>query len=283
MSSFELATIPTSGVQKQELHGLPDESGYAEILFWYGDNLKIILCGYHWTGCEALRQLLQANHEVFVFTHENPSHIPSLINFCKKTGTPFSLGSISKETLPFVPDCIASIYYRYIIKQKVIDACLGRIMNLHPSLLPRYRGCSSLTWAMIHQEVEAGFTYHYIDAGCDTGKILLQRRIEIMPFDTQGTLYQRVAMKAMESFSTALELVVSGAPGYYQGEEATYFPRGCPFNGTIDPSWPEARIETFIRSMIHPPYPPANFRGSEIHTIDDYRRVLSEGASKSED
>ncbi len=73
----------------------------------------------------------------------------SLIEFCKKTKTPFCLENVSKVAIPFTPDCVASIYYRNIIKKPIIEACDGRIFNLHPSLLPRYRGCSSLTWAMI--------------------------------------------------------------------------------------------------------------------------------------
>lgn len=236
--------------------------------------MKIILCGYNWTGCDALRQLLNANHEVFAYTHESPYHIPSVSEYCKKLGVDYSFGDISKSTLPFKPDCIVSIYYRFIIKSHVIDACNGQIMNLHPSLLPRYRGCSSLTWAMIDQQPETGFSYHYVDAGCDTGKIILQERIEIMPFDNQGTLYHRVGVKAMECFMAALDHVLSGKPGIEQMGEATYFPRGCPHDGRIDCTWPESKIDAFIRAMVHPPYPAATFKGKEILSFDGFKQAL---------
>ena len=135
--------------------------------------MKIILCGYHWTGCKALQDILDLGHEVFVYTHENPYHIPSLIDLCIKKGVQFSILDISKSKLPFVPDVICSIFYRYIIREHIIRACGGRIFNLHPSLLPKYRGCSSLTWALINGEEFIGFTFHYITNKIDEGKILL--------------------------------------------------------------------------------------------------------------
>ena len=87
-----------------------------------------------------------------------------------------------------------------MIKQDVIDIVNGKIFNLHPALLPKYRGCSSVTWAMINGEKECGFTYHYIDKGCDTGKIILQKAIKIEDFDTQLTLYNRVMFESMDYF-----------------------------------------------------------------------------------
>ncbi|MEQ1825589.1 MAG: formyltransferase family protein, partial [Pirellula sp.] len=219
--------------------------------------MNVILCGYHWTGCEALRQLVELGHHVFVYTHESPYHIPSLISYCQKTNTPYSLENVSRSKLPFRPDCVASIYYRNIIKRSVIEASDGRIFNLHPALLPAYRGCSSLTWALIDGRDVAGYTYHYVDEGCDTGRILLQEEVPIRTFDTQQSLYERVAFEAMNRFREAIERVMRRDPGSEQMGTPTYFPRGCPHNGQIDPSWPDEYIERFIRAMIYPPYPTA--------------------------
>lgn len=237
--------------------------------------LNVILCGYHWTGCDALRQLLEMGHHVFVYTHESPYHIPSLIDYCQKTGTPYSLDNVSKSTLPFEPDCVASIYYRNIIKKSVIQACGGRIFNLHPSLLPKYRGCSSLTWAMIQGEERAGYTYHYVDEGCDTGDILIQNEIPIHPFDTQQTLYERVCFEAMSCFREAFDQVLNRSPGRKQTGTPTYYPRGCPHDGNIDPEWSDEKMERFIRAMVYPPYPPAQFLGTQIHSNDELRALLA--------
>lgn len=236
--------------------------------------MNIILCGYHWTGCKALDLLLSENHNVFVYTHEAPYHVPSLVNLCKKRNIPYSTENISKAVFPFEPDVICSIYYRYIIKKPAIDACRGRIFNLHPALLPKYRGCSSLTWALINGEAEVGYTYHYIDEGCDTGNILCQKRLKVEDWDTQLSLYNRAMFYAMEDFLAVINMVAKGESGTSQVGDPTYYPRGCPHDGEINEAWSLEYIERFIRAMYYPPYKPATFKGKEIYTLDDYLREV---------
>lgn len=237
--------------------------------------MNIILCGFHWTGCKALQILLEHATSLFVYTHTAPEHIPSLESYCKKLNIGYSLENISDSTLPFKPDLICSIYYRNIISEKIIQQCDHKIFNLHPSLLPKYRGCSSLTWALINGEKEAGFTYHYIDQGCDTGNIIIQKAIQIEDFDTQESLYVRVMIEAMKSFPNALELVVSGFPGEKQQGQASYYRRGCPYNGEIDDSWPPEVQERFIRAMTYPPYPPATYKGIPVHSYEQLLQLLT--------
>lgn len=236
--------------------------------------MKIILCGYHWTGCKALDLLQGQGHEVFVYTHESPYHVPDLADLCQRRGVPYSLQNVSHADLPFIPDVVCSIYYRYMIGPHVIEACSGKIFNLHPSLLPKYRGCSSITWAMINGESETGFTYHYIDAGCDSGDIIIQGKIAIEEWDDQSTLYQRVMFGAMSYFPEVLDRVVAGQNGVPQQGEATYHKRGCPHNGVIDSGWEPDYIRRFIRAMSNPPYPPATFQGNYVYCYDDYLRII---------
>ena len=134
--------------------------------------MNVILCGYHWTGCKSLTYLLKKKYNVFVFTHSSDYYVNDLIHFCKKNNVPFSLDKITLENIPFKPEVIVSIYYRYIIEKDVINLCNGKIFNLHPSLLPKYKGCSSLTWAMIYGEKKVGYTYHYILPEIDCGNII---------------------------------------------------------------------------------------------------------------
>lgn len=229
--------------------------------------MNVILCGYHWTCCKALQLLISMNHNVFVFTHEDPYHIPSLIDFCRKLDVPFSLDNISNAEPPFVPDVVCSIYYRCIIKKHVIESCGEKIFNLHPALLPKYRGCSSVPWAMINGENEVGFTYHYIDEGCDTGDIILQQRLSVEEFDTQETLFMRIMFESMKKFPKVFEHVSRGLQGQKQEGESSYYSQGCPHNGQIDPSWDEAYKERFIRAMIYPPYPVAKLGEKVIYSI----------------
>ncbi len=235
--------------------------------------MRVILCGYHWAGCKSLKLLLNERHEIFVYTHDSPYYIPSLKNMCINNNIGYTTANISDSKLPFIPDVICSIYYRNIIKKNIIDICNGRIFNLHPSLLPKYRGCSSLTWAMINGEKEAGFTYHYIDESCDTGNILLQKQIAIEEWDTQETLYNRVQFMALDYFNEVLGMVVSGIQGSPQTGESSYYKRGCPFNGEIDSSWDNSYIERFIRAMIYPPYPPAKYKKENVVSLLDYSKL----------
>jgi UDP-4-amino-4-deoxy-L-arabinose formyltransferase/UDP-glucuronic acid dehydrogenase (UDP-4-keto-hexauronic acid decarboxylating) len=198
-----------------------------------------------------------------------------LPNYCGRVKVPFSLENISTATLPFRPDIIASIHYRNLIKPNVIEACDSRIFNLHPSLLPDYRGCSSLTWALIDGESKAGFTFHYVDNGCDTGDILLQQVVKIEEFDTQATLVYRVMFEAMNHFETVFEMVSAGRAGKAQEGTGSYHRRGCPYGGVIPPEWREEKVERFIRAMTNPPLPVATFMGRPVHTIEEFRSLRS--------
>jgi UDP-4-amino-4-deoxy-L-arabinose formyltransferase/UDP-glucuronic acid dehydrogenase (UDP-4-keto-hexauronic acid decarboxylating) len=239
--------------------------------------MKIILCGYHWTGCKALELLLNQGHEVYVYTHKTENYVADLEGLCVKKNINYSLEKIGIHNMPFVPDIICSVYYRYIITQDVIDAVDGKIFNLHPALLPKYRGCSSLTWAMINGEKECGFTYHYIDAGCDTGNIILQKTISIEDFDTQLTLYHRVMFESMDCFLEALDLVKKGYKGRIQEGVPSQYKRGCPLEGKITESMDKEMKERFVRAMCYPPYPAAQYNNQEISTYRELQNIFYGG------
>lgn len=233
--------------------------------------MKIILCAYNWTGCKALDILKKRGYsDIYVATHETPYHIPSLVDLCVKYNIPYTTDNISKIRLPFDPDIIISIYYRFIIKEHLIEKVQGKIFNLHPSLLPKYRGCSSVTWALINGEKEYGFTYHYISRECDAGNIILQKKLEIEEWDTQLSLYNKVMFESMNYFESALDRVLSGEVGYVQKGIASYYKRGCPYNGEINENESVEFIERFIRAMYFPPYKPAIYKGKKIYSIKEY-------------
>ena len=230
---------------------------------------KIILCGFNWSGCRALDLLIKRNYEVYVYTHKSPWHINDLIDFCKYKNVKFSTEKISIENLPFNPDIIISVFYRYIISEEVINKVNKKIFNLHPSLLPKYRGCSSTTWAIINGESHSGFTYHYIEKGVDEGNIIIQKKEEIYEFDTQETLYTRLMYKGLDYFYEALDLVIKGDKGKRQKGQSIYYPRGCPHNGEINKKWDLEMKKRFIRAMTYPPYKPATLDQKNIFSIDN--------------
>ena len=230
---------------------------------------RIILCGYNWSGCKALDLLLEGKYEVFVYTHESPWHINNMVDFCKLKNINYSTEKITLKNLPFKPDYIISIYYRFLIQEDIIRYVNGSIFNLHPSLLPKYRGCSSITWAIINGEKYSGFTYHYINKDIDSGNIILQLKEKIYDFDTQETLYNRIMFKGLDYFNKVLGLVIDGYEGIPQFGEISSFKRGCPYGGKINPNWDLSKKQRFIRAMTNPPYKPAKYKDKTIYTIND--------------
>lgn len=95
-------------------------------------------------------------------------------------------------------DAIVLAGYLSVLGGKIIDEYSGRIVNLHPSLLPKFGGVGMWGHA-VHAaviaagETESGCTIHLVDSGCDTGKILIQKTVPVLPGDTPESLYARIA------------------------------------------------------------------------------------------
>ena len=160
--------------------------------------MNIYLCGYHKIGCQVLKYLIERckfdgkKPNVAVFTHRpKMPNVPSLAEAAKHYNVWYTTDSVNKARAPFEPDIIASVYYRNIIRKRVIDRAKIGSFNVHPSLLPTHRGCSSTPWAIIEGDQITGVTFHYIDEGIDTGNIILQAAIQIDPQETQGSLFNK--------------------------------------------------------------------------------------------
>jgi UDP-4-amino-4-deoxy-L-arabinose formyltransferase/UDP-glucuronic acid dehydrogenase (UDP-4-keto-hexauronic acid decarboxylating) len=239
--------------------------------------MNIILCGYNWAGCKALDNLISKGHNVFVYTHDNPNHVISLVDLCKRKEVPYSLEKIKINNLPFQPDIICSIYYQFIIDSSVIDVVRGKIFNLHPSLLPEYKGCSSLVWALLNGESFTGFTYHYITRQIDSGNILHQQKIKIEDFDTGLSLYYKAMFIALEYFNEVLEKVILGEEGVKQldNSESLYYRRGAPYQCQLNNDWDIDKKERFVRALNFPPLPPAELNGENIWTYSQLEKFLN--------
>lgn len=242
------------------------------------DRIKLFLCAYQKVGCEVLNHILHRQDiaDLAVFTHESPTHVQSLSACADGALVWQTTASVNKSDVwPFQPDIIASVYYRNIIKPQVIESVSGKVFNLHPSLLPKYRGCSSLTWALINGDDVAGVTYHYIDAGVDTGNIILQAAMQIGPDDTQAGLYNRAMDLGAQFWPAAFELVKTGFAGVEQVGLASHHPRGAPYDGEIQEEWTHVQVKRFIRAMTNPPLAPAKYRGEPVYSFADYVRLKS--------
>ncbi|MBO7421398.1 MAG: phosphoribosylglycinamide formyltransferase, partial [Spirochaetaceae bacterium] len=99
-----------------------------------------------------------------------------------------------------------------VLGGEILDIYSGKIINLHPALLPKYGGVG-MFGHHVHEAVlaagekESGITIHIADAGCDTGTILLQKRVPVMPGDTPETLYARIAPREHQAMIEGLKLL----------------------------------------------------------------------------
>ena len=168
------------------------------------------------------------------------------------------------------PEAIVVVGYGRIIPQWMIDLPqLGNI-NLHASLLPKYRGAAPIQWAIARGETVTGVTTMRIDAGLDTGDILLQAEERIKPEDTAPTLAPRLAQSGAELMIATLAGLKNGTimPRPQDHAQATLAPILTRDDGLIDFS--RTAVDTWNRLRGFQPWPGAftHFRGKTLHLHD---------------
>jgi methionyl-tRNA formyltransferase len=165
------------------------------------------------------------------------------------------------------PEAIIVVGYGRIIPQWMIDLPKLGNLNLHASLLPKYRGAGPIQWAIANGETATGVTTMRIDAGLDTGDILLQAEEEIRPEDTALTLSPRLAHEGAELMICTLAGLANGTvhPQPQDNSKATLAPILKREDGLIDFS--RTATETWYRLRGFQPWPGAftTFRGKTLH------------------
>jgi methionyl-tRNA formyltransferase len=156
------------------------------------------------------------------------------------------------------PDFLFSCYYRHLLKKPLLELPKQGAINLHGSLLPKYRGRVPVNWALVHGETETGVTLHYMVAQADQGDIVAQKRVPITEKDTALTLFARLTVAAAELLRDAYPLLRTGkAPRAPQDHSrASYFGGRTPEDGRIDWTRPAREIYNLVRAVTHP-YPGA--------------------------
>ena len=156
-----------------------------------------------------------------------------------------------EEIRALVPDVIVVAAYGQILPRDVLEIPKVACLNLHASLLPRWRGAAPIQAAIAAGYRETGITVMYMDEGLDTGDILLQRTIEIRRDESGGSLHDRLANIAPDALLDALRLLGEGnAPRIPQDNtRVTYAPKLKREHGRIDWSEPADAIERKIRAF----------------------------------
>jgi methionyl-tRNA formyltransferase len=144
-----------------------------------------------------------------------------------------------------LPDVIVVMAYGQILPRDVLEIPKIACLNLHASLLPRWRGAAPIQAAIAAGDRETGITVMYMDEGLDTGDILLQRTIDIWSDDTGGSLHDRLAQIGPEALLESLRTLAKGsAPRIPQDDAlATHAPKLKRDDGRVNWSEPAEVIE----------------------------------------
>lgn len=155
------------------------------------------------------------------------------------------------------PDLIVVIAFGQILPKEILDIPTYGCINVHGSLLPKYRGAAPIQWAIINGEKITGVTTMFMDEGMDTGDMILKKEIFIEPEYTAGDLHNIMAPVGAELLKETLnELIRGNIKREKQDEnEATYAPMLKKENGLIDWSQPSYKIVNLIRGLS--PWPSA--------------------------
>jgi methionyl-tRNA formyltransferase len=165
------------------------------------------------------------------------------------------------------PDAVVIIAYGQIISQTLLDIPRLGWINLHGSLLPKYRGAAPINWAIVNGETRTGVTTMQVNAGLDTGPILLKYETEIGPDETAPQLAARLAEAGAPLIAETLRKLDRGEvpPEPQDDSRATLAPLLKKEDGRIDWSQPAQTIYNRIRGL--QPWPGAftTFRGKNCH------------------
>ena len=155
------------------------------------------------------------------------------------------------------PDFFVVLAFGHILSENILQLPKLATINIHASLLPKYRGPAPVQWAIINAESQTGITTMLMDKGVDTGDILLSQKEPIFPEDTAATLHDRLAVCGAELLVKTLEGYASGSiePIPQDHHKATYAPLLKKQDGHIRWQKPADELEAFIRGVT--PWPGA--------------------------
>src|SRR5437773_3577558 len=244
--------------------------------------MRIVFIGAGKIGVPTLQALLKSEHHVaaVVTQPDKPvgrTHLvePPPIKKALMSGALYASPARTGRALPILqparmkdqhaideirtlgPDVIVVVAYGQILPRTVLQIPKIACLNLHASLLPRWRGAAPIQAAIAAGDRETAITVMYMDEGLDTGDILLQRKIDIEPNETGDSLHDRLAQIAPNALLESLQLLANGnAPRIPQDKTvATYAPKLNRESGRINWNEPAEVIERKIRA--YNPWPGA--------------------------
>ncbi len=180
------------------------------------------------------------------------------------------------------PDVLVMVAFGQILKPVVLDMAAYGVVNLHGSLLPRYRGPAPVNWAIINGETVTGVTTMFCDPGVDTGDMILKREVPVGPETTAEELARTLASVGADLVVETLEQIRAGTvkPQKQDDSRATYAPLLKKEMGRIEWSKPAWEIHNLVRGLVPWPGTYTDFAGNPLKVLKT-RPAGSAGAARA--
>jgi len=256
-----------------------------------------VVFAYHDVGVRCLSVLLAAGVDVrLIVTHADDPDEKIWFESVAALGRAHGLQTIAPDRSDApelvaaveaaAPDFIFSFYYRHMLPATLLQRARRGALNMHGSLLPRYRGRVPVNWAVLRGETETGATLHYMTAKPDAGEIVDQMAVPILPDDTALAVFRKVTCAAELVLHRTLPDLLAGRAARRAQDPAlaSYFGRRRPEDGRIQWGEPAENIHNLVRAVA-PPYPGAYFELHErtvrlLRTVRAYHRGVVQGAPR---
>lgn len=220
-------------------------------------------------GVNCLKALLHAGVEIdLVVTHQDDPNenvwFGSVKKLCEEKNIAYltpnanQLIDLVPQIQELAPDYLFSFYYRHIIPTELLACAKIAALNMHGSLLPKYRGRAPVNWAILHGETETGATLHVMEAKPDAGDIVGQSVVSIGPNETATEVFGKVSQAAVTVMNQLLPELVQGHVPRKPNPLAlgSYFGGRKPADGQILWQQTAKQVHDLVRAVA-PPYPGA--------------------------
>lgn len=237
--------------------------------------MKAIVLAYHNIGCAGIEALLRNCFEIVaVFTHTDDPREDIWFNSVAEIAASHNIPVYAPDDInhplwvrkieEFGPDIIFSFYYRSLVGYPILQIPPAGCLNLHGSLLPKYRGRCPINWVLVNCEEETGLTLHYMTPRPDDGDIVCQERIRITDDDTAETIHSKAVNTTSVMLDRILPQIIEGsAPRSPQDKsKASYYGRRGPEDGEIDWAMSSTQVRGLVRAVTRP------FPGAFSHVGD---------------
>lgn len=231
--------------------------------------MRAVVFAYHDVGVNCLKALLEAGIQVdLVVTHQDDPNenvwFGSVAKLCQQKNIPYitpnaeELSALTPKLQALSPDYLFSFYYRYMIPAPILACAKIAALNMHGSLLPKYRGRAPVNWAILHGETKTGATLHIMETKPDAGDIVGQAAVDIGPDETATDVFSKVSHAAVEVIQKVLPKLLQGnvprSPNPL--DQGSYFGGRKPADGQIHWNQTAQQVHNLVRAVA-PPYPGA--------------------------